>query len=376
MKTGRSLNDVAVELARQRATKRDFWADTRNIGIDRATVASTEEAIPQLFAVLSPGNKGQTYERFPIRHHALRQLEDHLGVPAKFADRLMDKHPDLLVHNLNTLLHRAPSTQLVRTLDGHMRAFLSNSYRPIDNFEYANAVLEVASKFPVTIESCEVTESRLYLKVVRTDMEKLVGFKPGWQMGKDHNFFNRLRPAAVFSNSEIGAGSLWFRPGVYTKECTNLAVMQDDSFQKVHLGRKGSAGEEGLWEVLSDQTKALADAALWSQVKDLTAAALGGTLFEKHVAMLENAVDRKIEGDPMKTVEVFADKYQLNETEQGGLMRHLIEGGVLSQYGLHSAVTRLSQDVQDYDRASELECLGGRVIELQKSEWQVLAQAA
>ena len=43
---------------------------------------------------------------------------------------------------------------------------------------------------------------------------------------------------------------------------------------------------------------------------------------------------------------------------------------------LYNAVTRQSQDVEDYDRATELERIGAQVIELPKSEWRELAMAA
>ena len=41
------------------------------------------------------------------------------------------------------------------------------------------------------------------------------------------------------------------------------------------------------------------------------------------------------------------------------MLRHLIEGGDLSAYGLVNAVTHFAQDVDDYDRATEFEALGG-----------------
>ena len=66
----------------------------------------------------------------------------------------------------------------------------------------------------------------------------------------------------------------------------------------------------------------------------------------------------------------------LSQEEQGGLLRHLVDSGEMSKYGLQWAVTRLSQDVVDYDRASDLERLGGQVIELAQNEWEVLAKAA
>jgi hypothetical protein len=48
----------------------------------------------------------------------------------------------------------------------------------------------------------------------------------------------------------------------------------------------------------------------------------------------------------------------------------------LSAYGLVNAVTHFSQDVEDYDRATEFEALGGKLIELALGDWKELAHAA
>jgi hypothetical protein len=39
-------------------------------------------------------------------------------------------------------------------------------------------------------------------------------------------------------------------------------------------------------------------------------------------------------------------------------------------------VTRMSADVESYDRATELERVGAKVIELPKHEWREIAEAA
>ena len=62
--------------------------------------------------------------------------------------------------------------------------------------------------------------------------------------------------------------------------------------------------------------------------------------------------------------------------EQTSILRKLIEGGDTSQYGLLNAVTAYSQDVADYDRASELEELGGKIVDLTEAEWKPIAMAA
>lgn len=66
----------------------------------------------------------------------------------------------------------------------------------------------------------------------------------------------------------------------------------------------------------------------------------------------------------------------LKEAEAASMLDHLIRGGDFTRYGLHNAVTRTAQDLESYDRASELERLGGRIIELPAKDWRTLAVTA
>jgi hypothetical protein len=72
-------------------------------------------------------------------------------------------------------------------------------------------------------------------------------------------------------------------------------------------------------------------------------------------------------------VEVTAKRFGLTEPERGQVLRHLVDGGDLSRYGLANALTRASQDVESYDRATDLERLGGMIVELPRQAWQELA---
>ena len=56
---------------------------------------------------------------------------------------------------------------MIRTLDGTARAFLSDRYRRIDNYEIATTVFPIIGAMEgASIESCELTDSRMYIKVV------------------------------------------------------------------------------------------------------------------------------------------------------------------------------------------------------------------
>lgn len=362
MKTGRSITELAAEVERQHAAKRDYVADTAALSLD-----------PSDGKTLRINGIGNT---FGITPHAKRQLAAKLDIPVSYFDRLATSHPDLLAQNVNTLFEREPNRLMVRTLDGNARAFNSDRFRPLDNFDLMDATLPTIIKSGAQIASCEVTETKLYMKLLMPWLDRELPVPPGLKMGVGHHFFvRRIIGAVTITNSEVGAGALSIQPGIFEKQCTNLATFRDEGFGKMHVGKKAS-GDDPVSAYLSDSTKRLEDATVWAKVRDVITATMDGRVMDSIVAKLVAAREDEIKGDPAKVVEVFAKKNQFSEAEKGGLLRHLVGSGEMTRYGLQWAVTRLAGDVEDYDRASELERIGGQVIELPRSDWQVLAKAA
>jgi len=64
---------------------------------------------------------------------AQRQMATALGIPAAYWDRCLKTSPELLAQNANHWLLRDSATRLVRTQEDHMRAFLSDRYKRLDN---------------------------------------------------------------------------------------------------------------------------------------------------------------------------------------------------------------------------------------------------
>jgi hypothetical protein len=207
-------------------------------------------------------------------------------------------------------------------------------------------------------------------------LDRNVDMPEGLVMGKGHTFFLRkIIGAATISNSEVGQGGLSLLPGIFEEQCTNLATFRKEGTTRIHVGKKVLA-EDTVSEFLSDETRKLDDAALWSRVRDQAKALMDGRILDAIVQKLVAARGRVIEGDPAKVVEVFAKQRQLTQDESGGLLRHLVGSGEMTQYGLQWALTRLSQDVVSYDRATDFERMGGEVIELGAQDWKQLAKAA
>jgi hypothetical protein len=284
--------------------------------------------------------------------------------------------PELLAKNVNRWLHDADKVKdkrLVRTLDGNVRALLSNKYRTLENEDLAEAVLPTLLDRNFMILSCEITERRVYIKAVSREIERNI--PTGHKMGDGtHSIFDCVAPAVTIGNSEVGCGSLYIESGIWTKACTNLASF-GAKMRKYHTGARAEISDE-VYALLTDETKRTTDAAVFGQVRDVLAGAVNQLTFDKTVKSLTDATEDRMGDDVVEVVERTAKRFSLGETERKGILARLIEGGDLSRYGLHSAVTRHSAEVADYDRATELERIGGQIIDLAPNQWKEVLKAA
>lgn len=361
MKQGRTLAELAVELQRQSEAKRDLVAPVAKLGME---VIGNE---PQIVVA--------DKDAFELNAIAHDQLATYVDIPRDYYKRMQTEEPKLLADNVNKWLRRKEDGErrMVRTLDGNVRAFLSDKYRCIENADAAEALIPILLDLDVMVVSCELTERRMYIKVI--DERVKLDVPTGRSMGDGtHTFFDTCSPAMTFGNSEVGFGAFYFESGVFTKICTNLAMI-GTNMRRRHVGARAEFTDDVV-ELLSDETKRLSDAALFAQLGDVCRGAFDEARFKALTMKLEGAAQDKIEADVVEVVERFGRKNQIQEGTRKSILQHLIEGADLTRYGLHAAVTRTAQDTEDYDTATELERLGGKVIELPKTEWKALLKAA
>ena len=70
---------------------------------------------------------------------------------------------------------------MVRTLDNKARAFLSDRYRPLDNFDLATAVLPRIADAGCKVRSAQLTENRFYIQATTDRIQSDV--QDGTSMG-------------------------------------------------------------------------------------------------------------------------------------------------------------------------------------------------
>jgi Domain of unknown function (DUF932) len=348
MKSGITLPQLAAEIKRQQTTKRDILAPTGKLfhstddnGITRVEVEGPDQQLHQ----------------FPTTELFRRQVADRLGVPWQYFDRLRKDHPALLDENVNQLFRREPSNRMVRTLDGHARAFLSDKYRRLDYGPVLEAIYPFLASIPgLQFESVALTDTKMYLKVVTPQYR--FEMQPG----------DLVQAGVVISNSEVGQGSLTVQRLIYRCVCSNGLIVPDAGFRKTHLGRVNGVFDDGL-TVYSDETLEAEDKAFFLKARDTIISSLSEATFVMAAKKMQRTISMRLTGNPTKAVEQIATRFLLTEQESNGVLASLMGDQMFSAYGLVNAVTDVSKSAEAYDRATVLEEVGGRMVDLKDSDW-------
>lgn len=293
MKTGKTLSELSAEIIRQASTKKDFIAPAKLMHMQNA--------------MLDIGGQRHVGSFQKVNDYAHWQLATWLGIPKPYYEKMLRVAPDLLSANVNEWMSMSDEKKMVRTLDGNVRAVLSDRYRPLDNFDLAEQVIPALSNHGAYIESCEVTEKRLYLKAVRHDSK-----------GLEVSVGDVVKSGIVISNSEIGAGSLKIEPMIFRLVCKNGAI-SSTTLRKYHSGRRATE----LGDYFANDTVRATDRAFWMQVRDMCRSAMQDLFLQEWVKSAQSSMADAIE-KPATVVELSLKPLGLNESEGEGIISLLV----------------------------------------------------
>lgn len=370
MKHGLFLEELAKELERREQIKRDFKSPTKLLKAEHIKSKYSRSGVDTNNFLLRFINGTDEISELPaegfrVNQLAQNQIRTWAGIPAKYYELMKEKDPDLLLYNINRWFERKNEPRLIRTEENRVRAFLSNKYRCIDNFDIFKTVVPILleeSRMQLKIISCGLTESHLYLKVLseRLTFEVQVG--------------DPVQVGLVISNSEVGKGSVAIEPLLYRLSCKNGAIISDRAMRKYHVGRYHEGINE-LTELFRDETRQANDQAFLMKLEDVTRAALKETNYDFLKNIVIDANTRKIEAGPSKVLERVTEEFGLRKEETEGVLQALITGGSqeMTQWGLANAVTWVANHRDEYERATELEKIGGRILTLPENQWKALA---
>jgi hypothetical protein len=326
-----------------------------------------------------------------------------LGINLAYLRRLREQRPDLWDANVNGWLHGdqlagyAPDerTFLVRLFQaerdglGVARAFLSDSYKVIDNLDALLASLDGIRQAGVDVEfdGLDLTERRLYARVVAPQVRAwapalLASYRSpfggevyipgrnwtpeqaraaaaregrGYEPGTEPVLFAGF----VVSNSEVGDGAWSVTPRIVAEICGNGLQITADVTRAVHLG---SRHEEGVVRYTAD-TLEKELALITARARDAVATFLSPGYLQAKVTEIERKAGIPVR-HPQETVRNVAKAAKFSDDIADAILDHFIRGGQLTAGGVMQAVTSVAQTLDDADTAHEIESQALRALDM------------
>lgn len=338
-------------------------------------------------------------------------IADKLNVPSKYLARMRADAVDLYDANVNGWLrgrtiHRAAGPEVIRPGDtrsfllrclrggdGHgvARAFLSDSYRAMDNLDVLTAALQGVrdSGTEIEVRSCDLTERRMYVDVFAPQVAALAptllkGYRnpfsdptvdaarqhgrdlQAWQQTGERTGLGQLDSGEpiVFAgfritNSEVGGGAFSIVPRLLVQVCTNGMTIQQDAIRNVHLGAKLDAG---LIQWSADTHRKALDL-ITSKATDAVATFLDHKYLTRALDRIEDQAGKPVT-QATETVKALGKTLGFTQAEQDGVLDHFIRGGQMTAGGVLNAITSYSQTIPCADRADAVEGQALRALSL------------
>ncbi|ROR44752.1 DUF932 domain-containing protein [Kitasatospora cineracea] len=368
-----SLSEIVGILREQHPRKTDVVAPVQNIH-----AAGGRLIIEGADYDLTPDGVTRKQAEYRLTDVCESGVAEKLGIPVGYLRKTRTEAPHLWDANVNGWLShhsRADKSFMVRTLTpaqgedtGTARAFLSPSYRIIDNLDILTAALQGVrdAGVEVRLDKCDLTDRKMYVKITAPQVS---AYAP--ELLKDYRSpFSGARGAdnpTVFagfeiSNSETGCGAFTIVPRLVVQVCDNGMVITKDVMRSVHIGGKQQDGVI-RW---SDTTQARTLEVIASQTTDAVSTFLDHDYVVRQLRSIQETAATRVK-NPEATITTVAQRLKFTEERRADIFAHFIQGGDLSAGGVMHAVTSVAQTLPDADDAHEFEAHGIRAMELAAS---------
>ena len=351
-----TLQDAVALLRGQQARKVDVIAPATAIRAEGGLLV-LDKTVP----LIGPDGVTMTSGRYRPTDVCDQGIADKLGIPAAYLRKMRESHPELFDANVNGWLDRDDRSFLVRCLrdqdggTGVARAWLSDSYKVIDNLDVLTAAVEGirASGYPVSIDACDLTERRMYVRVRCEPVQVLAptllaGYKSPFTgaSGADNPL---VFAGFVLANSETGCGAFSITPRLVAQVCDNGMTVTRDAKRAVHLGEKQDAGIRWSGDTIDKQL-----ALLTAMTRDTVSSILDPAYVDRAVREMERQAGHPVKA-PAEAIKAIAAQLRYTQAQQDEILGHFIAGGDLTAGGIMHAVTSAAQVQEDGDAAWDME---------------------
>ncbi|MEU5436498.1 DUF932 domain-containing protein [Streptomyces sp. NPDC020719] len=352
------LADLARILTEQQGRKLDIVAPASALGVqDGNLTLHGVEPVIDADGVTDPNG---AYRPTDVAEEG---VSAKLRIPVGYLRRMRAENLPLYDLNVAGWLEKEPERRfLLRAFKGGSdgpgvaRAFLSDSYKMIDNVDLLVAALDGVrqSGHLVKVTGCDLTDRRMYVRVESESVavqarELLRGYRSPYT-GQSGDELPLVSAGFLITNSEVGDGAFTITPRAVFRVCDNGLTMTKDTMRAVHLGGKQ---DEGVVKWSGTTQRKMLEL-ITSKCTDAVASFLSRDYVEAKLRDIERAAGRPVT-DPVKTIEVVSKQLSITDTVRDSILSHFIQGGQLTAGGVMQALTSVAQTLPDADAAHELE---------------------
>jgi hypothetical protein len=288
-----------------------------------------------------------------VHAYAQRQLAERAGIPTAYLDQLLNGEGastwsrDLATHALNEHFTKGNPTRrnLLRSVHGELRGFLSDKYRRLDSRPLAKAVADSCHEVGAIPYRGTFSDTRVALKVILPGVYEPI---PG----------EFLAIGGEWSNSDYGAGTNSFRWFLLRCWCLNGAT-GESVVKEVHLG--GRLPDDMAF---SNRTYELDTRTSVSAMRDMVKSTLSKDKVTRILDSVKDCATREVDwkhvpGNVLKALTKAEAKFAQDAFEGQDVM-NLPEGKSL--WRASNAISWLANHTEGDDRRLELERLAGSLV--------------
>lgn len=367
-----TLQNLLIKVQEQANRAQDFLAPTNQLQLmtgDRGDGSKVSQVVLEQ-------SGGMPTQILSANDVAFDQIAQRAGLDVRTARRLQQGYASEFDGLINAIWRKEPAVRMLRTYDngdntGTARAFVSDKFKTFDNTHLLQSALPqlMDSDAQWKVVNGTVTDKRLYL---RLKSELITG--QGAAVG------DTMALGIGMSNSEVGCGSINVYQMFWTLACLN-GMQTEKRTRKSHI--TGARGDADTWGLLSDEAKDADNHSLSLQIRDLTAAYASRESFDEVLEKMRAAHADTVTGSPQAAVESLGKVLSLTKKDTASVLDGLLatigqsgySGQPVTRATMVNAVTAVAHQ-SDADTVDDWQKLGGRVLDLPRSDWQRVAMAA
>ncbi len=315
----KQVEDFYNTLRNHKESQMDIYVNPQYLRMnDEGKIELKDESLPHM--VMRP------------THYFEQSLAAKLRIPYDYYMRLDNR---MKAENVNYWLELESGNKLLRTMalkntnEIIARAYLSDRYMIIDNYDIMTVVLKVLqeSNKHVEFHRAFISDKMMNVNII----EPHTPYNIGTSEKPDIVYFGMN-----IQNSEVGYSAFTMKYFIYRGICTNGMIYGGNELRKVHLGSRYTNDNE--W--MSNRSRRLQGELLLSQVRDMTNYVFDDDTKQIMIEKMKEAKGQRINGTPSRIIDAYKDVLDLTQEEADAAWRILKEP---TRYEIVQAITQTAQ---------------------------------